>query len=44
LLLVYEDAAGFVVHHHLLPRDKGDRDVIVEQTKTLQAFLNGKME
>jgi hypothetical protein len=44
LLLVYEDAAGFVVHHYLLPRDKGDRDVIVEQTRILQDFLNGKME
>lgn len=44
LLLVFEDAVGFVVHHHLLPRDKGDRDVIVDQTKALQAFLNGKME
>jgi transposase, IS5 family len=44
LILVYEDAAGFVVRHHLLPRDKGDRDVIVEQTKSLQDFLDGKME
>jgi hypothetical protein len=44
LFLVYEDAAGFVVHRHLLPRDKGDRDVIVEQTKILQARLQGKME
>lgn len=44
LFLVYEDAAGFVVHHHLLPRDKGDRDVIVEQTRILQDLLNGKME
>jgi len=44
LFLMYEDAAGFVVHHYLLPRDKGDRDVIVEQTKALQEFLNGKME
>jgi hypothetical protein len=44
LLLVYEDVAGFVVHHYLLPRDKGDRDVIVEQTKVLQVLLNGKMQ
>jgi transposase, IS5 family len=44
LFLVYEDAAGFVVHRHLLPRDKGDRDVIVAQTKILQARLQGKME
>ena len=44
LFLVYEDAAGFVVQHHLVPRDKGDRDVIVEQTQRLQEFLKGKME
>jgi hypothetical protein len=44
LFLVYEDAAGFVVHRHLLPRDKGDRDVIVAQTRSLQARLQGKME
>jgi hypothetical protein len=44
LILVFEDAAGFVVRHHLLPRDKGDRDVIVEQTRALQDVLNGKME
>jgi hypothetical protein len=44
LFLVYEDAAGFLVHHHLLPRDKGDRDVIVQETKVLQERLNGKIE
>jgi len=44
LFLVYEDAAGFLVHHHLLPRDKTDRDVIVQQTKVLQELLNGKIE
>jgi hypothetical protein len=44
LLLIYEDAAGFVVRHHLMARDKGDRDVIVEQTKALQEHLNGKMD
>jgi len=42
LILVFEDKAGFVVH--LLARDKGDRDVIVEQTRALQDVLNGKME
>ena len=30
LVLVFEDGAGFITHHHLLPRDKGDRDVVVE--------------
>ena len=44
LILVFEDKAGFVVRHHLLARDKGDRDVIVEQTRALQDVLNGKMK
>jgi hypothetical protein len=30
LVLVFEDGAGFITHHHLLPRDQGDRDVVVE--------------
>jgi transposase, IS5 family len=41
LLLVYEDAAGFIVHHHLLARDAQDADVAVEQTRQLQQRLNG---
>jgi hypothetical protein len=44
LVLIYEDAAGFVVHHHLLPRDAGDQDVVVAQTRILQDRLNGRME
>ena len=44
LVLVYEDAAGFIVHHHLLARDQADRDVVVEQTKILQERLNGQVE
>jgi hypothetical protein len=28
LVLVYEDGAGFITHHHLLPRDAADRDVL----------------
>jgi len=44
LVLLYEDGAGFIVHHHVMPRDAGDRDVIVEQTRKLQDRLGGKIE
>ena len=43
LVLVYEDQAGFIVHHHLLPRDAQDRDVAVEQTRLLQERMEGKI-
>jgi IS5 family transposase len=41
--LVYEDAAGFIVHAHLLPRDVNDADVVVEQTRALQKRLGGRI-
>lgn len=44
LLLVYEDAAGFITHHHVLPRDAADRDVVVEQTRIVQQRLGGKIK
>ena len=44
LVLVYEDAAGFLCHHHVMPRDAQDQDVIVEQTRKLQERLNGRIE
>ena len=44
LVLVYEDAAGFLTHHHLLPRDAADRDVVVEQTRIVQERLNGRIK
>lgn len=44
LVLVYEDAAGFLCHHHVMPRDAQDQDVIVEQTRKLQARLGGRIE
>ena len=43
LVLVFEDGAGFITHHHVLPRDKGDRDVVVEQTRTAQKRHRGKI-
>lgn len=44
MLLVYEDGAGFITHHHLLPRDVQDRDVIIEQTRAVQTRLGGRIE
>ncbi len=44
LVLVYEDAAGFLCHHHIMPRDAQDQDGIVEQTRKLQDRLNDRME
>lgn len=42
--LIYEDGAGFVTHAYLLPRDADDRDVVVEQTRTLQERLEGRIQ
>jgi hypothetical protein len=42
-VLVYEDGAGFVIHAYLLPRDQDDQDVVVKQTRVLQARLAGRL-
>ena len=44
LLLVYEDTAGFITHHHIMTRDAKDQDVAVEQTRILQERLDGQIE
>lgn len=44
LVLVYEDATGFIMHHHLMARDAGDRDVATEQTRIVQARCGGKIK
>lgn len=44
LVLIYEDAAGFVVHHYMLPRDAKDADVAVPQTRVLQRRLRNRVE
>jgi len=41
--LVYEDGAGFVCHAYLLPRDKDDHDVVVDQTRIVQERLGGRI-
>lgn len=44
LVMVYEDAAGFLVHHHVLPRGATDASVVVEQTRIVQERLGGRIE
>ena len=44
LVLIYEDAAGFISHHHIMPRDAQDQDVVVQQTRTLQDRLQDRIE
>lgn len=44
LLLIYEDASGFITHHHILPRDAQDQDVVIEQTRIVQDRLQGRIE
>jgi len=44
LVLIYEDAAGFISHHFVMPRDVQDQDVAVEQTRMLQKRLNNCVE
>lgn len=36
LVLIYEDAAGFIIHSHLLGREEQDREVVVPQTRIVQ--------
>jgi hypothetical protein len=44
LVLIFEDAAGFVTHHYVMPRNAQDRDVGVEQTQIVQNRLDGRIE
>ncbi|MEM6692885.1 MAG: ISNCY family transposase [Planctomycetota bacterium] len=43
LVLVYEDAAGFISHYHLMERDSKDQDVVVEQTRLAQRKHGGQI-
>lgn len=43
LVLVYEDGAGFITDYSVLPREAHDRDVVIEQTRTLQDRLEGRI-
>ncbi|TWT74713.1 hypothetical protein CA13_59120 [Planctomycetes bacterium CA13] len=44
LVLVYEDAAGFISHYHLMDRTSKDQDVVVEQTRIAQRKHSGQIE
>lgn len=44
LVLVCEDGAGFISHHHVMPRDAQDQDVVVTETQKLQDRLEGRIE
>jgi transposase, IS5 family len=44
LVMIYEDAAGFIVHYHLLDRDSNDKDVAVEQTRLAQERLDHRIQ
>jgi len=44
LVLVFEDAAGFISHYHLMDRDATDADVILEQTREAQRKHDGRIE
>jgi hypothetical protein len=44
LLFVFEDGAGFISHYHLLARDQGDADVVVEQTRAAQKKHRGQIQ
>ena len=44
MVLVFEDAAGFISHYHLMDRDATDADVILEQTREAQQKHDGRIE
>lgn len=43
LVLIFEDGAGFVSHYSILPRDKGDKDVVVAETRKAQKRHQGRI-
>jgi len=43
-VLIFEDAVGFITHYFLLPRDQGDQDVVVEQTRIVQERFHGGIQ
>jgi transposase, IS5 family len=44
LVLVYEDAAGFIIHQQVMPRDVQDSEVVVPQTRMVQDRYEGRIE
>lgn len=43
-VLVFEDGAGFISHYHLMDRELGDVDVLVDQTRVAQAKHQGMIQ
>ena len=43
-VLVFEDAAGFIVHRCLMPRDRCDSQVAVEETKIVQKRFDNRVQ
>jgi IS5 family transposase len=43
-VLVFEDAAGFIIRGVLMDRDEGDKDVAVRETKSLQREFNNSVK
>ena len=35
LVLIFEDGAGFITEHEVMPRDAQDQDVIIPRTRKL---------
>ncbi|MEK6238718.1 MAG: ISNCY family transposase, partial [Planctomycetales bacterium] len=44
LVFICEDAAGFISHHCVLPRDERDQDVAIKQTRLLQKRFDHRIE
>lgn len=43
-VLIFEDAAGFIIRGVLMDRDEGDKDVAVRETKSLQTTFHDKVK
>lgn len=43
MLLLYEDAAGFISHYYFMPRDAHDKDNVVAETQTVQELHNNEI-
>jgi hypothetical protein len=44
LFMVFEDSAGFISHYHLMDRQAGDADVVVEQMREAQKKHGGAIK
>lgn len=42
-VLVFEDCAGFIIHRSLMPRNRCDSDVVVEETKVVQKRFSDRI-